>query len=271
MIVVDCAPTGETLRLLALPETLSFYAEKLFSAPQRLIRAIAAGMGGRTADGPDGQVRDAITELLGRLSGARELLTDPSSGITIVTTAEQVVLAEARRAYTALSLHGYPVTSVVVNRLLPDEAEGSWADRQRAAQQLQLLAVGESFAGLPIYQATVHAEEPVGAAALAELALEVYGTSDPLPIRPHTLAKLQVTGAEGKYSLALSLPLADRGQVQLSRAGDDLVVTVGNQRRRIALPSLLQRCTATGARFDHDQLVVSFEPDPARWPALVGT
>ncbi|WP_111765249.1 ArsA family ATPase [Nakamurella deserti] len=273
VIVVDCAPTGETLRLLALPETLSFYADRLFGAPQRLLRALAAGLGGRggLTTGPDGEVRDALSDLLTRLTSARALLTAPGSGVTVVTTAEHVVLAEARRAYTALSLHGYRVGAVVVNRLLPAEADGTWAARLREGQRRGLTAVAESFAGLPVLHAQLRAAEPVGVAALTALAGEVYGDRDPLPGPDDARIGLQVTGGQGDYRLTVPLPLADRGQVQLTRSGDDLVITVGSHRRRIALPSLLQRCTATGASFRDDALVVAFVPDPARWPdALVG-
>jgi arsenite-transporting ATPase len=271
VIVVDCAPTGETLRLLALPETLAFYAERLFTAPQRLLRALAAGLGRGGASAPDGEVRDAVSELLSRLTAARTLLTAPTSGVTVVTTAEQVVLAEARRAYTALSLHGYRVSGVVVNRLLPEEADGDWAARIRTGQQRQLTAVAESFAGLPVFSAPLRATEPVGVAALAELAAEVYGDRNPIPGPDGAGPGLVVGGGQGRWTLTVALPLADRGQVTLTRAGDDLVITVGSHRRRVALPSLLQRCTATGATFADDALVVAFEPDPARWPdALVG-
>lgn len=274
VIVVDCAPTGETLRLLALPETLSFYADRLFGAPQRLLRALAAGLGGvtgRGGTGPDGEVRDAVSELLGRLTAARALLTAPTSGVTVVSTAEHVVLAEARRAYTALSLHGYRVSGVVLNRLLPTDADGEWAARVRAGQQRQLTAAAESFSGLPVFHAPLRAVEPVGVAALAELAVEVYGDRDPLPAADASPPGLEVGGGQGAYTLTVPLPLADRGQVSLTRAGDDLVITVGAQRRRIALPSLLQRCLATGAGFQDEALVVAFVPDPARWPeALVG-
>ena len=124
------------------------------------MRALAAGVTGRTGQRSDGQVRDAVTELLDRLTAARELLTAPSSGVSVVTTAEHVVVAEARRAYTALSLHGYRVNSVIVNRLVPADADGSWADQLRTAQAAELSAVTESFAGLPVRRATIRAVEP---------------------------------------------------------------------------------------------------------------
>jgi arsenite/tail-anchored protein-transporting ATPase len=268
VIVVDCAPTGETLRLLALPETLAFYADRLFGTPQRLLRAIAAGVTGRGGRGPDAEVRDSVGELLDRLAATRTLLTAPGSGVTVVTTAERVVIAEARRAWTSLALHGYRVQSVIVNRLVPDSADGEWAARLRAAQQEQLAVAVESFSGLSLHLVPLHAAEPVGLSALGELAAQVFrGAALP---SDDAGPDLRVGGADGRYTLTLTLPLVERGQVQLSRARDDLVVTVGSQRRRIALPSLLQRCNATGARFEEGALVVDFVPDPSRWPALVG-
>ncbi len=271
VIVVDCAPTGETLRLLALPETLGFYADRLFSTPQRLLRTLAAGFTGRGV-GPGDDVRDAVGDLLVRLSKARTLLTDPrSSGVIIVSTAEKVVLAEARRALTALSLHGYPVTGVVMNRLLPATADGRWAQDLRTSQERQLVAATESFVGIPIYRALWSSGEPVGLRALTELSWQVYGDMDPIPdpTGAGNVDHLTVAGAQGDYVMSVPLPLADRGQIGLTRSGDDLVITVGTQRRRIALPSLLQRCVTTGARFESDSLVISFEPDPARWPTAM--
>ncbi len=270
VIVVDCAPTGETLRLLALPETLGFYADRLFATPQRLLRTLAAGFTGRSV-GPGDGVRDAIGDLLNRLSAARALLTDPgSSGVIIVSTAEKVVLAEARRALTALSLHGYRVTGVVMNRLLPGAADGEWAGGIRTAQEVQLVAATESFRGIPMYRAPWRASEPVGLQALTELGAQVFGDLDPIPgPAAPVLDQLAVDGAQGNYSMTVPLPLADRGQISLTRSGDDLVITVGAQRRRISLPSLLQRCLTTGARFESDSLVISFEPDPSRWPAAL--
>ncbi len=121
-LLVDCAPSGETLRLLALPETIAFYADRLMGAPRRLLRTLAASLTGGALGGGSGQVHDALGDLLDRLTAARTLLTDPThSDIRIVITAERVVIAEARRLLTALYLYGYPVGGVVVNRLLPDE------------------------------------------------------------------------------------------------------------------------------------------------------
>jgi arsenite-transporting ATPase len=265
-VLVDCAPSGETLRLLALPETIAFYADRLMGAPRRLLRTLAASLTGGALGGANGQVHDALGDLLDRLTAARTLLTDPArTDIRIVITAERVVIAEARRLLTALYLHGYPVGGVVVNRLLPDEVGGGFLAARREAEASAVQLVNESFAGLPTHHLTLAAREPVGLPALAALGEELYGADDPLGATPAGPG-VEVVGDDGRYALRLPLPLVERSSVDLTRSGDELVVTVGTGRRRVALPSLLQRCRVTGARFDGDVLVIGFEPDPARWP-----
>ncbi len=268
VLVVDCAPTGETLRLLALPETIAFYAERLMGTPQRLLRTLAATFSGSNG-GSAGPVRDALGGLLDDLSAARDLLADPEvSGIRLVVTGERVVIAEARRLLTALHLYGYPVDGVVVNRLLPEDVGGSFLAARREAELAALSAVRESFGSLSLQTVPMTATEPVGVPALQALADAVFGSIDPLERRP-TEPGVSVHGGNGDYQLRLPLPLVERRTVELTRSGDELVVTVGAHRRRIALPSLLQRCRSTGARFDGDVLVIAFEPDPTRWPAAL--
>jgi len=269
LIVVDCAPTGETLKLLALPDTLSFYADRFFSAPARVLRSLAAGLTGRSA-GPGEQAKETVTALLDRLTRVRELLTDPErSGIRLVVTPEHMVIAEARRALTALALHGYPVSAVLVNRILPDEVSGVWAENVRRSQLVQLAEAANSFGALPIHHLPTMDVEPLGGDRLDVLGRMLYGDTDPFVASPAPV--LRVEGSGGRYSMTLPLPLAERSGLGLSRADDDLIVTLGPHRRRIALPSVLTRCRTTGARFEADSLVITFEPDPDRWPsALAG-
>ncbi|WP_205849728.1 ArsA family ATPase [Nakamurella flava] len=269
VIVVDCAPTGETLRLLALPETIGFYAGRLLGAPQRMLRSLAATFTGVPGSAPSAAVRDAVGELLTELMAARALLADPQvTGIRLVLTPERVVIAEARRLFTALSLHGFTVEGATINRVLPPKAGGEFLRGQRAAQREALVHVRESFAGLTVRRVPMVAREPVGVAALAELADEIFAADDPLA-RTTEPTHIQVEGADGRYQLALPLPLVDKGDLALSRSGDDLVVTVGDVRRRMALPSVLRRCTVGGARFDGGRLLVEFVADPDLWPATL--
>ena len=267
VIVVDCAPTGETLRLLALPETIGFYAQRLLGAPQRVLRTIAASLTGSPGGAPDATVRDAEGELLTELMAARALLADPGvTGVRLVLTPERIVVAEARRLFTALSLHGFRVEAVAVNRVLPKGVGGEFLRRQREGQREALTQVRESFAGLPVRHVPQSPVEPIGVQLLSEMGRQMFAGVDPLAGGAAPIG-IEVGGADGWYQLSLPLPLAQRGDIALSRSGSDLVLTVGDVRRRIALPSVLQRCTTEGARFDNGRLIIDFAADPDLWPA----
>jgi len=265
-IVVDCAPTGETLRLLALPETIGFYAQRLLGAPQRVLRSIAASLTGLPGSAPNATVRDALGELLAELMAARALLADPIvTGVRLVLTPERLVVAEARRLFTALSLHGFRVEAVTVNRLLPPGVGGDFLRRQREGQREVMTQVIESFQDLPIRRVLQTPVEPLGVERLSQMAEAMFDGVDPLAGTGAPIG-IEVSGSDGWYQLALPLPLVERGDITLSRSGADLVVTVGDVRRRIALPSVLQRCTTEGACFEHGRLIIDFAADPALWP-----
>lgn len=258
VIVVDCAPTAETLRLLALPEALGWYMHRVFPVERRVVKALrpvlsrAAGV-----PMPADSVFDAIERLHGELDEVRTLLTGADASVRLVLTPENVVLAEARRSYTTLSLFGYRVDGVVANRIFPAEGADDWRAGWVVAQDEVLGRVEESFAGLPIWRSEYRPREPVGVAPLADLAREVYAGHDPLSSasgRP----PYRVRRSEGGAVVRLSLPLVSRTDVDLARNGDDLVVTVGSYRRLITLPSGLARFGIAGARVEHGELQVRF-------------
>jgi arsenite-transporting ATPase len=276
VVVVDCAPSGDTLRLLALPETIEFYAGRLMGTPTRLLRTVAASLAGVST--PPAPVRDAAGELLADLARVREMLADTATtAVRLVLTPEAVVLAEARRLRTALALHGFAVEAALVNRVLPDRAGGAFLDGWRRSQRAVMAQIEESFGDLAVPRVPMTAGEPVGVPALTALATAAFGDTDPLAGgRPS--AGMSVTSQRGGYRLILPLPHADRSGLSLARSGDELVITLGDRRRRVALPSVLRRCTATGARFAGQPsgaasagttLVIDFAPDPERWPAAL--
>jgi arsenite-transporting ATPase len=270
-LVVDCAPTAETLRLLALPEALSWYLQKVFPAHRRLakgMRPIAAMLGRGEVIPPD-NIFDALLRLNDELAAVRQLLGDPTiTSVRLVLTPESVVAAEARRTFTALSLYGYSVDLVVANRVFP-AGDDEWRQGWARAQQEQLAGIRESFAGLPVRELPYRAAEPVGTHALREVADALYGALpglDPAPVgSPRELLRIDSDGAE--FVLQMALPLAARSSVDAARAGDDLVVTVAGHRRVLTLPSVLRRCDVVGGEFDGGELRVRFRPDPAVWPA----
>jgi arsenite-transporting ATPase len=270
VLVVDCAPTAETLRLLALPEALGWYLQKVFPAHRRIakgMRPLAAMMGRGEVIPPD-SLFDALLRLAEELASVRELLADPVvTTVRLVLTPERVVAAEARRTFTALALYGYSVDLVIANRVFP---KGRDAFRQGwvGAQQAQLVELRESFAGLPVRELPYGAAEPVGAQALRAIADALYGVlpgEDParfcVPAAPMT-----VESSDEGYSLRMPLPLVERAAVDAARAGDDLVLTVGGHRRVLTLPSILRRCEVVGGELADRELRVRFRPDPGLWP-----
>jgi len=258
VIVVDCAPTAETLRLLALPEALGWYMQRILPMQRRLTKALkpvltkAAGV-----PMPGDSVFEAVERLHRELHEVRDLLAGPNASVRLVLTPERVVAAEARRSFTTLSLFGYRVDGVVANRVFPAEGADDWRTGWVLAQDEVLAEVDASFPGLPVWRSVYRPREPVGVPALVTLADEVYAGSDALAV-PTGDGPFRITRtAEGAIA-HLSLPGADRDQVHLGRNGDDLVVTVGSYRRLMTLPAGLARLQVAGARVEQGELQVRF-------------
>jgi arsenite-transporting ATPase len=278
LVVVDCAPTAETLRLLALPEVLGWYLERLAPFERRVARSLRPLLGRATGlPAPDDGLLDAVGRLVDELREVRAVLVDPQTSVRVVLTPEAVVVAEARRTLTSLSLFGYRVDAVVANRVFPAAGADPWRAGWVAAQEAQLREVDASFGALPVFRAPYQGSEPVGAEALADFAAGLYGSRPAaaddsygmgLAVGDDLPEPLTVERSGEEFVLSLALPFADRSQMQLARSGDDLVVTVGSYRRVLALPSALRRCTVAGAALRDGRLRVRFEPDPALWRGL---
>ncbi len=267
LVVVDCAPTAETLRLLALPDALGWYMDRVFPLERRLMRSLRPVLG-RVAGVPmpRDRVFDAVERLHGELREVRDVLTGPDASVRLVLTPESVVVAEARRTLTSLSLYGYRVDAVVANRVFPP-GDDPWRAGWVATQAEQLADVASSFAPLPVFRAAYGAGEPVGLRALVELAERTYGEADPFAA-PTGEEAVAVERSGDEFVLSLALPLASREATDLVRIGDELVVTVGAHRRVLALPSALRRCQVAGAALRDGRLRVRFEPDPEHWRHL---
>jgi len=259
VIVVDCAPTAETLRLLALPEALGWYMQRVFPVERRVVKALrpvlsrAAGV-----PMPEDSVFDAVERLHRELGEVRDVLTGADASVRLVLTPEAVVLAEARRSWTTLSLFGYRVDGVVANRVFPSGGADPWRAGWVRAQDAVLGEVDASFGGLPVWRSLYCAEEPVGVSALAALAADLYAGSDPLAV-PTGDGPFRVRRSAGGAVLHLSLPFVSRADVDLVRNGDELVVTVASYRRLLTLPAALARHRVAGARVEQGELQVRFE------------
>jgi arsenite-transporting ATPase len=262
LIVVDCAPTGETLRLLSLPEALGWYVEKVFPAHRRAMRVVRPLLS-RVAALPEDGVFEAVSRLHSELSDVRRLLTAPTTSVRLVLTPEAVVIAEARRTLTSLALYGYRVDGLVANRVMP-ASDDPWVSGWVAAQASHLAALRADVAPLEILQSPYAAAEPVGLPALLSFASTLYAGSDPTVVTAAADLLAVERDADG-FLLSLALPLARLEDLDLARSGDELVVTIGGHRRLLALPSALRRCTVGGARLQGGRLVIRFHPDPALW------
>ncbi len=263
VIVVDCGPTAETLRLLALPEALNWYMSRVFGIQRKVVKALrpvltrAAGV-----PMPEDSVFAAVERLHRDLDDVRRILTEPESTVRLVLTPETVVVAEARRSLTTLSLYGYRVDGVVANRVFPDGGSDPWRRAWVEAQRAVLDEVRQSFVGLPIWLSDYQPGEPVGAALLAELAETAYDGDDPLAV-PEGDGPVRIERTERGALLTMALPFAHRRDVELARHGVELVVTVGSYRRLLTLPAALARHTIGGARVEDGALQIRFAFDEA--------
>jgi len=261
VIIVDCAPTAETLRLLALPEALNWYMTRVFGVQRRVVRALrpvlsrAAGV-----PMPEDSVFEAVERLHRDLEEVQRILTDKDASVRLVLTPETVVVAEARRSLTTLSLYGYRVDGVVANRVFPTGGADAWRDAWVTAQRSVLTEVRQSFVDLPVWMSAYQPGEPVGADALADFAEAAYDGDDPFAT-PTGEGPMTISRTDTGAVLRIALPFAERKDVDLARHGDELVVTVGSYRRLLSLPAALARHTVAGARVESGSLQVKFRFD----------
>ena len=259
VIVVDCAPTAETIRFLSLPDVLSWYMERIFPVERRLAKVVRPILSRMTSLPVAGdQVFDATRRFYDRLDGVRELLTDSThTSVRLVVNPERMVIAEARRLSTYLALFGYGVDAVIANRLLPEAVTDPWFKAWKDTHAEHLSAIERGFAPLPVLTAELAPEELVGVDRLRRFAENLYGDADPAAVL-HEGAPLRVEPRGNDYVLSLELPFADRDDLDLGRVEGELLVRVGPYRRGIVLPDSLKRRTVGEARMVGDRLEVTF-------------
>lgn len=258
VIVVDAAPTGETLRLLSLPEAGRWWLEKIYPV-QRRIAQLASPIVGRVTGMPmpGNEIFSAGEELFAKLEHMHELLSDPDlTSIRIVLNLEKMVIKEAQRSFTYFHLYGYPTDLVICNRVLPPDA-GAYFGAWREAQQRYRPLVDDSFAPVPVRTAPFFDEEVLGERMLRLLGSTVFGDDDPTGFfyrgRPYTVRR---DGAG--YVLELDLPFTSKEQVHLTRFGDELVIQVGSWRRNLILPRALVDAPTRAAEFHDHTLRIEF-------------
>jgi arsenite-transporting ATPase len=259
LIVVDCAPTAETIRLLSLPDVMAWYMDKAFAGTRRaakVSRPVLARLT-RLPVASDG-VFAAVERFYARIDGVRELLTDGSvTSARLVVNPERMVVAEARRTYTYLSLFGHHVDAVIANRLLPDAVTDPWFDTWRRVQGEVRADIEAAFAPLPVLGAELAADEVLGIEALGDFGARLYGTLDPAA-RLADDEPLRVDVVGDTLVLSVHLPFSARADIDLARTDDELLVAVGPHRRAVVLPDSLRGRDVGAARLIDGRLQVEF-------------
>lgn len=267
VIVVDCAPTAETLRLLSLPDALGWYMERIFPIERKVARVVRPVLGQMTSMPlPADALHGSVESLYRNLEEVRDLLADTeTTTVRLVTNPETMVVAEARRTYTYLSLFGYHVDAVVVNRLLPDAITDPWFDRWKARQAEHLAGIAERFGDVPVLTAPLFDDEMVGVDRLTALGDALYGDAKPHEVL-HRGSPLTFEPTDEGWLLTVALPFVAKGEVEAFTRADELYVKVGTHTRSILLPAALRRCRITGAGLRDGRLRVTFAPvdRPAR-------
>jgi len=260
VIAVDCAPTGESLRLLTAPEVMQWWINKLLPVGRKLVPATYPIIHHFTdMPLPDKQIFTTVDELFQQLEGLRALLTDPKiTTIRLVMNPEKMVIKEAQRTYTYLNLYGYPIDAVICNRLIPQNAGGNYWKEWKESQAEHLHFIEECFSPLPILRVPLQKNEVVGIEALEEIGHQLYKGDDPTRILFEGKT-MSIDREDAGYMLTLPLPFINKGDVSLIRSGDELIFTIGNQRHSIILPQILLPYELKGAKLDEGRLCIRFE------------
>jgi arsenite-transporting ATPase len=260
VIVLDCAPTAESLRFVSVPTTLDWYMKHVFPIQRSVLKAVRP-IANRVApvELPPDRYFANILELAGRVEGLDELLTDPAvTSVRLVTNPEKMVLRETQRAFLYFSLHGLVVDRIIVNRVLPDEVRDEYFSEWHRAQAAILREIEEYFAPAPITRLPLLTHEVVGSAGLDQIAALLYRSDDPAAAtgvdRPYKFVK-----SNGQYLVQLHLPFATKGEIGLFKKSDELVVQVGTLRRHIGLPTSMARLEPSRARLENGVLTVEMK------------
>lgn len=264
VLVVDAAPTAETLRLLSLPDVTRWWFERILTLTRgvsRVIRPISKLM--RRGDAmPEEDAFSQVQQLFDTLDSVRQLLTNPEmSSIRLVVNPEKMVIKETQRTYTYLNLYGYATDAILCNRIIPPEVVDPYFNTAKAKQQENIAYIGEAFGDLPLFKAPMFGQEVGGLETLRTLATQLYGDKNPAEKlfggRTHTIE----SSGDGGYVLSVPLPFANKDDMDLYRSRDELTLRVGPYRRNIVLPYALWDLEIGDAKFEQSTLRIQFIKD----------
>jgi arsenite/tail-anchored protein-transporting ATPase len=258
VIVLDCAPTAESMRFVSMPATLEWYMKHIFPFQRGILKAVRP-IANRVSpvELPTDNYFANIQDLFGRLDGIGELLEDPKiTSVRLVTNPERMVLRETQRAFVYFSLHGLAVDGIIVNRVLPEEITDAWFREWRASQAGILAEIDAYFAPVPVKQVPLFTHEVMGLPRLAELSDVLYGEKEDPAAVSRTKPPYEFLKHDGHYEVRLQVPFATKGEIGLFKKGDELVVEIGTLRRHIGLPTSMAALSPSRAKLENKTLTV---------------
>ncbi|MEJ2007366.1 MAG: TRC40/GET3/ArsA family transport-energizing ATPase [Acidobacteriota bacterium] len=264
VILLDCAPTGESLRFVSIPTTLEWYMAKIFKLERRVANVVRPMV--RSFTGvpfPEEKYFENLGELHRKLSGIDKLMADPKiTTVRLVTNPEKIVLKETQRAFTYFCLYGLTVDAVIINRVLPRDACGEFFSTWKGTQERWIHTLEEFFAPVPVWRVPLFQDEVLGIERLKRLGRALYGSRDPAR-RFFDEAPYRFRKVDGQYHLHLRLPFVTSEHVDLYKKSDEMVIRVGGYKRHISLPQRVARCEPVSARVKEGELVVIMEKNNA--------
>jgi arsenite-transporting ATPase len=264
VLVVDAAPTAETLRLLSLPDVTRWWFERILTLTRgaaKILRPINSLLGRNTDNIPQDDAWAEVRGLFDTLDKVREILSDPeTSSIRLVVNPEKMVIKETQRTYTYLNLYGYATDAIICNRIIPDQVVDPYFAQAKEKQRENITFIGEAFGELPMLRAPLFGNEVGGLDALRQLGKELYGDTNPVDKmfdgKPH-----QIVQQGDGYRLSVPLPFADKKDLDIYRSRDELTLRVGPYRRNIVLPYTLWDLEIADAKFEKSTLNIQFARD----------
>lgn len=256
LLVIDSAPTGETLTLLTLPQVTKWWVSKAVPFQNFAMKTIGKGVR-KTTGIPLDKGFEELQNLLGKLEKVHTIFSNPEiCSVRLVTNPEKMVINESKRAYTYLQLYGYNVDSVIVNRIIPASASDGFLKHYTEKQAAYLDEIEDSFAPLPILKSYHTGEEVFGTELLYKIADMVYGDTNPADILHKTNPYQISENGTGGYTVKIRLPLISESDVKLQKFGDELVVEIGNRRKNIFLPKFTNYLKLSSYKLSGDVLIV---------------
>lgn len=259
VIVLDCAPTAESIRFISMPTALEWYMKKVFRLERKIfgyVRPVARRMVDIPL--PEDEYFANIESLYTRLKGVDQLLTDPeTTSVRLVTNPEKMVLRETQRAFMFFSLHHTSIDAIIINRVFPSGLEEGYLKVWGNNQQKYLDLAETYFNPLPIFKAPLYDSEILGYEKLLEFGENLYQGQDPTQIffkqRPYQFAKM-----DGQSVVKLHLPFVTKKEIDLIKIGDELIIKIGNFKKNIVLPRAYAVLEPRKARLEEDYLLIEF-------------